>query len=97
MKLDKYVTLLSIIIFCGIGTNGHADEINFTGTISEFTCAEQSTEQACLDLKEAISKLKIQQDFSAYSPFNKQTSKTADISIENTENQNRKVLVINYN
>ena len=96
MKLNKYIPLIGSIVFCGVGPLCHAEQINFNGTISEFTCAQQSTEQACLDLNKAIIKLKIQQDSSANSALNKQTSKTADISIENTENQNRKVMVINY-
>ena len=96
MKLNKYITLISTLVFCAMGTLCHAEQINFNGTISEFTCAQQSTEQACLDLKKAIKQLKSQQSDITYTTLNKQTSKIAAISIESTESQHHKVMVINY-
>ena len=96
MKLNKYITLIGTLVFCTMGTLCHADQINFNGTISEFTCTQQSTEQACLDLKKAIKQLQAQRNDIAYNTLNKQTAKIAAIAIENTESQHHKVMVINY-
>lgn len=97
MKLDKYVTLLSTIIFCGIGTNGHADEINFTGTISEFTCTQQSKDKGCMEFQKTMDsvKTKLQSDLGTKLP--NQAVKIANISLDNTTNQYSKVLVVSYN
>ena len=96
MKLNKYITL-SILLFCSAGTLCHAEQINMNGAVAEFTCTQQSQDQACQDLQQAVSKLKVQQNTQERSVLEKQTTHIATINLESTENQYKKVLVINYN
>jgi hypothetical protein len=96
MKLNKYITL-SVFLFSGAVTLCHAEQINMNGAVAEFTCTQQSQDQACQDMQQAVSKLKAQQNTQESSVLEKQTTHIATINIENTENQYNKVLVINYN
>ncbi|WP_374667568.1 hypothetical protein [Acinetobacter sp.] len=88
---------MSVLIFCGIGAICHAEQISFNGSIAEFTCTQQSQDQACQDVQKAMSKIKLQQVSDSYSAAQKQATKAANLSIESTEHQYKKVLVVNYN
>ena len=96
MKLNKYITLCTLL-FCSAGTLSHAEQININGAVIEFTCTQQSQDQACLDMQKALSKLKAQKNAQDLSILAKQSTHVATMSLESTENQYKKVLVINYN
>ena len=96
MKLNKYITLYTLL-FCSAGTLSHAEQININGAVTEFTCTQQSLDQACLDMQQALSKLKAHENAQDLSIVAKQSTHVATINLESTENQYKKVLVINYN
>lgn len=97
MKLNKYITFISTLFFCWTGTIGHAEQINFNGAVSEFTCTQQSQDQSCLDLQKILSKVDTLDNPNELLLLQKQKTQLANFSIENTENQYRKVLVVHYN
>lgn len=43
--LNKYKFILGTIFYMGVQYISHAEQINFQGSISEFTCTHQSKDR----------------------------------------------------
>ncbi|HFZ2943293.1 hypothetical protein [Acinetobacter johnsonii] len=92
--LNKYKFILGTIFYMGVQYISHAEQINFQGSISEFTCTHQSKDPLCQNIQIALSNIKTKQD----NRNNESYKKSDHVSniIEQNLDQHHKIIILSY-
>mgnify|MGYP003588339185 CR=1 FL=1 len=95
MILNNYKLILGTILYMGVQCITNADQINFQGSISEFTCAQKSKDQVCQNIQIALSKIKMKQQNKDDIPY-KKNDQVVNILAEDLVDQNHKIITLSY-
>ncbi len=93
--LNKYKLILGAIFYMGVQCITNANQINFQGSISEFTCTHQSKDQVCKNIQITLSKIKTKQESKNDIPY-KQNNQVVNIIAEDLGDQNHKIITLSY-
>jgi type 1 fimbria pilin len=90
---------LLIAIFSGFAaTSVSAEKITFNGYIAEYSCSADSLDKDCKDLSGLVNTLKkTENSLSLNQLVRKSNQKAANLSVQDLENKQNKVLIVNYN
>lgn len=100
MNSMKTLTNALLIAFFSSVTTGslHAEKITFSGYISEFSCSADSLDKECKDISGLLDTLKKSENTVKFSQLSNATQqKVANISIQDIEKKQHKIVVVNYN
>lgn len=96
--MKTFSSALLISIFSGIFTTHiHAEKITFSGSIAEFSCSKDSIDAECKNVVNTVERIKSSKSsLNMAQIINSADKKTANYSIQNIDNKDKKVLTVNY-